>query len=59
MTIIDFHVHLRPDAMERLEEAKTLAVRREHDSAMRQVEKPSVIHLSWVGRVLAWFGRWA
>lgn len=47
--VIKFHGAMRPDAQERNEEARTLHVRGQHDSAMRglsPIKRPSVIDLS-------------
>lgn len=48
-----------PEAVERMEQRKTLDARRDYDSrGLTPLRRPSVIHLSWVGRLLAWIGRW-
>lgn len=64
MNIIQFRGHMRPDAMDRLADEQTRAVRRKHDNAYtRPIRKPSVmptisLDKSWKVKVLAWFARW-
>lgn len=50
--VVRFVGHLQPDAMERLEQRKTMQVRRLHDSAMESMAE------SMIRRLLAWIGRW-